>query len=97
MAGANIGDHLGGGDLERDEHVAGAVRRYELVDVSTPMAVRGAGKPARVSISVVELPQYVLHPCTSYLIVPVFARPNGGIKLSFDGFKSGAVVDQHLG
>lgn len=36
-------------------------------------------------MSVVEWLQHVLHPWTSYVIVPIFALANSGIELSVDG------------
>jgi NhaA family Na+:H+ antiporter len=54
----------------------------ELADVSTVEAARTTTDIARRSISVVEWLQHVLHPWTSYLIVPLFALANTGLTLS---------------
>jgi NhaA family Na+:H+ antiporter len=59
----------------------------ELLDVSNPIAVRTTTQLARGSVSMVEWLQYVLHPWTSYLIVPVFALANTGIAISIDGLR----------
>jgi NhaA family Na+:H+ antiporter len=62
----------------------------ELVDVSTPGAVQSTQEIARGSVSVVEWLQHVLHPWTSYLIVPAFAIANAGIEISVDGLRDAA-------
>ena len=59
----------------------------ELLDVSNPIAVQTTTQIARGSVSVVEWLQHVLHPWTSYLIVPVFALANTGIEISIDGLR----------
>jgi Na+:H+ antiporter, NhaA family len=56
----------------------------ELADLSDIEAARSTSQLARGSVSVVEWLQHVLHPWTSYLIVPVFALANSGIEVSFD-------------
>lgn len=58
----------------------------ELADLSDVRAARTTSDDARASVSVVEWLQHVLHPWTSYVIVPVFALANSGIALSVDGF-----------
>ena len=60
----------------------------ELVDLSSFEAARTTSDLARGSISVVEWLQHVLHPWTSYLIVPIFALANSGIELSSAGLRS---------
>ena len=57
----------------------------ELADLSDVHAARTTSDDARASVSVVEWLQHVLHPWTSYVIVPVFALANSGIVLSVDG------------
>jgi NhaA family Na+:H+ antiporter len=54
----------------------------ELTDISTPAQARSTSDLARSSVSVVEWLQNVLHPWTSYLIVPLFALANSGIEIS---------------
>jgi len=58
----------------------------ELTDLSDVHAARTTSDVARGSVSVVEWLQHVLHPWTSYVIVPIFALANSGIVLSADGF-----------
>ena len=53
-------------------------------DVSTDDA-KGKG-----SVSVVEWLEHVLHPWSSYFIVPVFALANSGIHVSIDGLRDAA-------
>ena len=60
----------------------------ELVDLSTPEAARTSTDIARNSVSVVEWLQHVLHPWTSYLIVPLFALANAGIEITSKGVRS---------
>ena len=42
---------------------------------------------AKSSVSIVEWFEHLLHPWTSYLIVPIFALANAGIELSSDTFE----------
>ena len=62
----------------------------ELTDLSDAEAARTTSELARGSISVVEWLQHVLHPWTSYVIVPVFALANSGIAISGDGLSAAA-------
>ena len=72
----------------------------ELVDaddgfvVTDIDAVLSASKAARSSVSTVEWLQHVLHPWSSFFIVPVFALANSGIEVSIDGLReaSGSTV-----
>ncbi len=57
----------------------------ELTDLSDPDAARATSELAKGSVSVVEWLQHVLHPWTSYLIVPLFALANSGIEVSATG------------
>jgi Na+:H+ antiporter, NhaA family len=57
----------------------------ELTDLSDVDAAKTTSELARSSVSVVEWLQHVLHPWTSYAIVPVFALANSGISVSADG------------
>lgn len=58
----------------------------KLTDVSTVEAARETTSLAKGSVSVVEWLQHILHPWTSYVIVPIFALANSGIELSRTGF-----------
>jgi NhaA family Na+:H+ antiporter len=72
----------------------------ELVDVDDGFVVTdidaalSASKAARSSVSTVEWLQHVLHPWSSFFIVPVFALANSGIEVSIDGLReaSGSTV-----
>jgi len=55
-----------------------------LTDLSTVEAARDTSRLARESVSVVEWLEHVLHPWTSFVIVPLFALANAGIPLSAD-------------
>ena len=59
----------------------------ELGNVSTVEHARTTTALARSSVSVVEWLQHLLHPYTSYLIVPVFALANSGIEISLQSLK----------
>ncbi len=59
----------------------------ELIDVSTAEAARTTSELARGSVSVVEWLQHVLHPWTSFVIVPLFAFANAGIEISGSGLR----------
>ncbi|HEY4609585.1 MAG TPA: Na+/H+ antiporter NhaA, partial [Ilumatobacteraceae bacterium] len=62
----------------------------QLTDVSDAPAARETSDLARGSVSVVEWLQHVLHPWTSYVIVPIFALANIGIEISADGLRDAA-------
>ncbi len=62
----------------------------ELADISTPDQARSTSDLARSSVSVVEWLQNVLHPWTSYLIVPLFALANSGIEISGTSVRNAA-------
>ncbi|MGD9997337.1 MAG: Na+/H+ antiporter NhaA [Ilumatobacteraceae bacterium] len=59
----------------------------ELIDLSDADAARSTSALAKGSVSVVEWLQHVLHPWTSYAIVPLFALANSGIEISSDGLR----------
>ncbi|MER3453127.1 MAG: Na+/H+ antiporter NhaA [Acidimicrobiia bacterium] len=59
----------------------------ELADVSTPLAARLTARLARESVSVAEWLEHVLHPWTSFLVVPVFALANAGVSLDAAGIR----------
>lgn len=59
----------------------------DLSDVSSAAAAHTTSQIAKGSVSVVEWLQHVLHPWTSYVIVPVFALANAGIEISADGLR----------
>lgn len=54
----------------------------ELTDLSDAEAARTTSELAKGSVSVVEWLQQILHPWTSYVIVPIFALANSGISIS---------------
>ncbi len=54
----------------------------ELLDLSSAEAAQATTAIARNSVSVVEWLQHVLHPWTSYAIVPLFALANSGIQIN---------------
>ncbi len=62
----------------------------ELIDLSDADAARTTSDLAKGSVSVVEWLQHVLHPWTSYVIVPIFALANSGIEVSAGGLRDAA-------
>lgn len=62
----------------------------QLVDLTDVEAVRTTTELARSTVSVVEWLQHVLHPWTSFVIVPVFALANAGLTISIDGLRDAA-------
>ncbi len=62
----------------------------QLTDISDAAAVQATTQLARDSVSVVEWLQHVLHPWTSYVIVPIFALANSGIDI--DGHDVGRAL-----
>lgn len=62
----------------------------ELTDLSTAHHAVATSEIARGSVSVVEWLLHVLHPWTSYVIVPLFALANTGIALSASGLADAA-------
>jgi Na+:H+ antiporter, NhaA family len=56
----------------------------ELADVSSYRAARQTATAAREAVSVVEWLEHLLHPWTSFVVVPLFALANAGVALSAD-------------
>lgn len=62
----------------------------ELTNLSDADAARTTSRLAKGSVSVVEWLQHVLHPWTSYVIVPLFALANTGIRVTIEGLRQAA-------
>ena len=62
----------------------------QLADVSTVETAQETVVLARESVSVVEWLEYLLHPWSSYLIVPLFALANAGVVISSDSIADAA-------
>ena len=62
----------------------------ELSESSSSVDLESLGSKAKDSVSVVEWLQHILHPWTSFLIVPVFALANSGIHISLNGLRDAA-------
>ena len=60
------------------------VDQAELADLSTPSAARRSVVIATHSVSAVERLELLLHPWTSFAIIPLFALANAGIALGGD-------------
>ena len=57
------------------------------IEVNEIEAARLTSQAARDSVSIVEWLLHVLHPWSSFLIVPVFALANSGIEVSINGLR----------
>jgi NhaA family Na+:H+ antiporter len=62
----------------------------ELVDVSTPAAARRTVTLARRSTSTLEWLELRLHPWSTFLVLPLFALANAGIRLDRDLLRAAA-------
>lgn len=59
----------------------------ELADLSTVEHALATQTVARSTVSTVEWLEHVLHPWTSFIIVPVFALANAGVEVSTDSLR----------
>ncbi len=59
----------------------------ELGDLTSVEHAKASMQLAKGSVSTVEWLEHVLHPWTSYLIVPVFALANAGIEVSTESLR----------
>ena len=66
------------------------VEESVLADLSSARAARETASLARASVSVVEWLEHVLHPWSSFVIVPVFALANAGVMISRDAVSDAA-------
>ncbi len=60
------------------------VDQAELADLSTPSAARRSVLIATHSVSSVERLEHLLHPWTSFAVIPLFALANAGVSLGGD-------------
>ena len=72
------------------EPVRDVIDADELADVSSVEAARQTVALARQSVSVVEWLEHVLHPWTSFVIVPLFALANAGVPITNDALSAAA-------
>jgi NhaA family Na+:H+ antiporter len=72
----------------------GTIDEAELLDVSTAHSAQTTISLARHSVSVVERLEHLLHPVTSFIIVPLFALSNAGIRFNHDLFSG--VFSSHV-
>jgi Na+:H+ antiporter, NhaA family len=68
-----------------------------LTDLSSVAAARETATIARQSISVVEWLEHVLHPWSSFVIVPLFALANAGVPISTDALSDAVTSPVTLG
>ncbi len=76
--------------------IAAAVARQwagDLADEPSPAELDAMTRLAKTSVSPAERMEHLLHPWTSFVIVPVFALGNAGVELGTDSFtKPGAAM-----
>jgi NhaA family Na+:H+ antiporter len=72
-------------------------RADELVDVFTTAAARETTRIAKRSVSQLEWMEHVLHPWSSFVIVPLFALANAGVEISADSLEAAASSTVTLG
>ena len=60
----------------------------DLSDDPTPEELRALATVANESVSIAERVEHLLHPITSFVIVPVFALANAGVRLEADALSS---------
>jgi Na+:H+ antiporter, NhaA family len=68
-----------------------------LTDLSSVAAARQTATMARQSVSVVEWLEHVLHPWSSFVIVPLFALANAGVTISSDALSDAVTSRIALG
>lgn len=81
-----------GADPAEDPHVGAAIAGQASASV-----VRRATFELRERVSVAERLQEVLHPFSSFLIIPVFALANAGIEISGDSISDAVRSDVTIG
>ncbi|GJM37317.1 MAG: Na(+)/H(+) antiporter NhaA [Acidimicrobiales bacterium] len=79
-----------------EEDVDDVIRAAVRGDASAPV-VRRANFELKEKVSVVERLEDVLHPFSSYLIIPIFALANAGVELSGDTLREAATAPLTLG
>jgi len=75
--------------------IAGTVARQwaaDLADEPTPGELDAMTKLAKSTVSPAERLEHLLHPWTSFLIVPLFALANAGVTLGSDAFDQPAIL-----
>lgn len=82
------GDH----QLLRAEELVNALAREPTAELA-----QAATRSVRESVSVNERLQLLLHPWTSYVIVPLFALANAGVRLDADTLRAAATSPVTLG
>lgn len=80
--------------------VAGAVARQcasDLGDEPGPAELDAMTRLARTMVSPAERLEHLLHPWTSFLIVPLFALANAGVEIRSDSFDRAGTVEVTAG
>jgi Na+:H+ antiporter, NhaA family len=72
-----------------------AVARHwaaDLADEPSPGELNAMTRLAKTSVSPAERLQYLLHPWTSFLVVPIFALANAGVSIKAESFDAPGVL-----
>ena len=80
--------------------IPGAVAREwagDLTDDPTPAEMDAMTRLAKTAVSPAERLEHLLHPWTSFLIVPVFALANAGVEIRGDSFDGAGAAQVTLG
>ena len=64
----------------------------DLADEPSPRELDAMTRLAKTSVSPAERLQYLLHPWTSFLVVPIFALANAGVSIRADSFDAPGVL-----
>jgi len=80
--------------------IPGAVARQwagDLTDDPTPAELDAMTRLANTAVSPAERLEHLLHPWTSFLVVPLFALANAGVELRGDAFAGSGAVEVTVG
>jgi NhaA family Na+:H+ antiporter len=59
-----------------------------LMQDPKPSSIRGISMQAQEAVSVAERLEHILHPWTSFAVIPIFALANAGVRLSISSLES---------
>jgi NhaA family Na+:H+ antiporter len=68
-----------------------------LMQDPKPSSIRGISMQAQEAVSVAERLEHILHPWTSYAVIPIFALANAGVRLSISSLESAVTSTVTLG
>jgi Na+:H+ antiporter, NhaA family len=68
-----------------------------LMQDPKPSSIRGISMQAQEAVSVAERLEHILHPWTSFAVIPIFALANAGVRLSISSLESAVTSTVTLG